>query len=685
MPVSDEVAAAARDSTSAEDVTVFRAFEPEEFLEWPAWTRVRSLLASNGGSYGLSGPRGAGKSWLMLRAVADAREANAIGLWYPSPSEYDPLAFLASLIDSLAGEVERRYRRNHPLRDALRSNLWLLIGFVAVAAGALYLALSAQPFDWQLLVQALLVALGAGLYVALLVRLPTAFRRSARSEEALLREAMIARERARYTATRREATELGAEAGRGVLARARATRERELVERPATLSSLVNDFRGLTERAGEVAGRVVVAIDELDKMDDSEKVRALLRDIKGIFEVPRVHFFVSVSDEAARSLNLGALTGRNEFNSSFYTVIELPPATPEACAELLEGRAAVPRDVALSLAILAGGNPREVLRLAEIAAATTTGPDAVVKVIREEALSLRREIVADVEMEGVQRLGSDARTGAFNKMPDEAFDSPVELLELASAALDDPSWKPTWSDPAWEARFSEAWHRLLIRIAVAGDLIESPAIVQDVKRGERLQDVVLVAGQSAAVARIVLERRLRVEVREVGLETREARDRMSQLGRRYEEVRASMKPGDERTKAMESITADARVVARDAAYEVGEIAALVRSNAGGDRVVGLAAVEATGNPEVLEVVLEAVREGHTNFEQYRALRALESLRPSLSEEQRTKVTDLLSDAVLIKGVGPGSDRDRLRNRILRGLEEEAVRNEGRPEHPSVKK
>jgi hypothetical protein len=102
------------------------------------------------------------------------------------------------------------------------------------------------------------------------------------------------------------------------------SRERELVERPATLSTLVNDFRALAEQAGEVAGRVVVAIDELDKMADPDRVRDLLRDIKGVFEVPRVHFLVSVSDEAARTLNLSALAGRNELNSSFYTVIELP-------------------------------------------------------------------------------------------------------------------------------------------------------------------------------------------------------------------------------------------------------------------------------------------------------------------------------------------------------------------------
>ena len=87
----------------------------------------------------------------------------------------------------------------------------------------------------------------------------------------LVREARQAREKARYSATQRESAEIGAEAGRGgVVGRVRSSHERELVERPATLSSLVNDFRALARHAGELAGLVVVAIDELDKMDDPE-------------------------------------------------------------------------------------------------------------------------------------------------------------------------------------------------------------------------------------------------------------------------------------------------------------------------------------------------------------------------------------------------------------------------------
>jgi hypothetical protein len=661
-------------------ITVFRAFETCEFREWPGWIRLRSVLASNGGSYGLSGPRGAGKTWLMHRAVVWARgddgseqEPNptlGLGLWYPSPSEYDPLAFLASLTDSLSAEIKRRYRKQHPIRETLRANRVFTIG-LPLLVGAAVFSLPLAFFGHSALSRWawFTTAVAAGFLTALLLRLPTAILPQLRKEERLVREATLASERARYTATRRETDELGAEAGKGVVGRFRTARERELVERPATLSSLVTDFRALAEQAGEVTGRVVIAVDELDKMDDPEKVRALLRDIKGVFEVPKVHFFVSVSDEAARSLNLGALAGRDEFNSSFYTVFELPPATPEACAELLQSRAGVPRDVALALAILAGGNPREVVRLADLVGDVRTAAEATTRALREEALSLRRQIVTSVAVEGELGIAPEARVGAFHNLDEAAFESATGLNDLASKALNDELWTPTWRNEAWERRFGEAWQRLLIRIAVAGEIISSARIVQDQDAGLLLQNVVVVASQSAQVARIVLEARLQVDVRDtaVAVEQQDARGRLKALAREYEDIRGRMRSGNERTAAMESVAGRARSLARDAGFGTDELVAQLGSKTAGDRVVGLAAIEATGDHGTFEAVLDAVNAAHTPFEQYHALQALESLRPSLGDEERLRVTSVLEDPALTKKMGSDADRTRLRSRILEGI------------------
>jgi KAP family P-loop domain len=523
--------------TGSTRTTVFRAFERADFLDWPSWGRLREILRSNGGSYGVSGPRGAGKSWLMLRAIDDVRASGdvrggGIGLWYPSPSEYDSLAFLASLADGLANEIERRFRREHPLRDAIRWK-WIgslvipaIVGLVVYALLRINLAsaeLGRGPFGFLTVeygpgaisaaaaAVAIALSIAAALAVALGTRLWVAWRSVRRPEERLLREAALVRERARYSSTRRDASEFGTEAGRGIVARARTSRERELVERPATLSSLVNDFRALAAQAGEVTGRVVIAIDELDKMAEAEKVRALLRDIKGIFDVPRVHFLVSVSDEAARSLKLGALTGRNEFNSSFYTVIEVPPATPDQSAALLVSRAGTREDVGVALGILAGGNPREVLRLAEFAGVAETPAEAAVRVLREEALNLRRDIVTAENSEGEPDFGEVARLESFKSLPDDDFDSIDRFSKLADRALAAGMWMPDWRDGGWEVLFGEPWRRLMIRLAVAGEIVaKAESLVANPTLGLQLQDVITASSQSAAVARVVLEQRLRV-------------------------------------------------------------------------------------------------------------------------------------------------------------------------------
>jgi hypothetical protein len=70
---------------------------------------MASILATNGGAYGLYGPRGSGKTWLMRQAIEWASSSGGIGLWFPCPSGYDASAFLAALSDTLAAEVERRY------------------------------------------------------------------------------------------------------------------------------------------------------------------------------------------------------------------------------------------------------------------------------------------------------------------------------------------------------------------------------------------------------------------------------------------------------------------------------------------------------------------------------------------------------------------------------------------------
>jgi hypothetical protein len=435
----------------------------------------------------------------------------------------------------------------------------------------------------------------------------------------------------------------------------------------------VNDFRALAAEAGTVTGGVVIAIDELDKMSDPEGVRKLLRDIKAIFEVPRVHFLVSVSDEAARDLSLGALIERNEFNSSFYTVVRAQPATPADCAELLERRGSVPREVSLVLAVLAGGNPREVVRLAELAGPVTTGVEAAMSALGEEALALRREVVTATSAEGIPELGHAARQGAFLALPDEAFERPEDFTKLCASALDSELWDPSRADPGWPPRFEEAWRRLMVRLAVAGQLAAADSIVRDADLTDRLLDVVAAGGQSSQVAKIVLERKLRIDKRSVSTDEatqHEVRDELSQLARRYESSRAAMKPSSERTSAMDDIARDARRLATEARFGTDEIRKMLGSEQPGDRVVGLAAVQALADPGTFQDVLKAVKEPKTPFEQYHALRALESLRSDLDPQAQSQVVDVLTNRDWRAALGQDSSRIVLADRILGWLQQD---------------
>ena len=105
-------------------------------------------------------------------------------------------------------------------------------------------------------------------------------------------------------------------------------------------------------------------------------------------------------------------------------------------------------------------------------------------------------------------------------------------------------------------------------------------------------------------------------------------------------------------------------------FQTDELIAQLDSGAAGDRAVGLAAIQATGDHGTLNAVLQAVTEGHTPFEQYHALQALESLRPGLSEDERAQVFSVLNDPALTKKVGGDRDQARVHARILAGLSSE---------------
>ena len=68
----------------------------------------------------------------MLKAIDYAYKENGMGLWFPSPSEYDANAFLSSLSDNLASSIERLFVRNNTLYNLAVGVRKFLMAIVAV-------------------------------------------------------------------------------------------------------------------------------------------------------------------------------------------------------------------------------------------------------------------------------------------------------------------------------------------------------------------------------------------------------------------------------------------------------------------------------------------------------------------------------------------------------------------------
>jgi hypothetical protein len=474
----------------------------------------------------LYGPRGSGKSRLMLRAIEHAESETGMGLLFSCPAEYETVAFLSALCDNLASAVEKRFVRDNIWALAARRLRSPLIAAAAALAAAALVTYSigalagkgsnAKTPDSSIPV-ALWIAAGTAVGMLLVLLVGRAIW-DGRPAGRLVRDATALRERIRFSTALKRATETGLTGGSGLTGGWKSSDERSLDERPTTAASLVFDFRNLAELiVANVKGPLVIGIDELDKYDDPGKARRALRDIKGIFEITRVCFLVSVAEEAASALRLGSVrdAGRNEFDSYFYTVLELPPLGPADVAELLKRRrVAVGARYEGIICLLGAGNCRETLRLAErlTVAAGKSEPDSdlpLLRILEAEAVALLREIIA------VYVDNSDADTIITRTWrvlsPGASFSEVDSFTELATVAIHD-YWQPNWADATWNTRVREPWRRFLIRlfvarIVVASEIGTGTARVFEPKEIADLRDVLIMAVRSSSTAKLMLESR----------------------------------------------------------------------------------------------------------------------------------------------------------------------------------
>jgi hypothetical protein len=110
---------------------------------------------------------------------------------------------------------------------------------------------------------------------------------------------------------------------------------------------------------------VVIIVDELDKISDTEDLIETINGLKDLFHVEGVHFVVSVSTDALRNFERRGFTSRDAFDSSFDTIIGVAPLSTKESLALLATRAeGLPPRLSLFCHAWSGGLPRDLLRIA---------------------------------------------------------------------------------------------------------------------------------------------------------------------------------------------------------------------------------------------------------------------------------------------------------------------------------
>lgn len=400
-------------------------------------------------SLGVSGPRGAGKSSLMQRFCAPdaATAADDLLVLVPAPTSYDPREFLIHLF----AEVCRRITGveaaddgppgTEPTRWKARAQrigaAFAVVAGVLTCVGAfLWPQLTELGQSWSV-DRPLLVGIGGA--VTAVVGIGWALvlsgrstrrheRRTGAAEAAALRHLRTLHYQ--LTVMRTRTNQLALPAGLQ-LADARQVQHTEQV---LTYPELVARFRALLDLVAlerrPLGGRVVIGIDELDKLGSAEEAERFLNDLKVVFGIQGCHFLVAVSEDALTAFGRHVLDVRTAFDSAFDKVVAVPPLDLAQARSLLELRGVwLPEPYLWLCQVLSGGLPRDLLR----AVMSLAGAKALRDV--GELAPLARELITEDAYAVLSAQSRYAATLAGDHAPaaarwiGEVSQAPVDAVE----------------------------------------------------------------------------------------------------------------------------------------------------------------------------------------------------------------------------------------------------------------
>jgi len=136
------------------------------------------------------------------------------------------------------------------------------------------------------------------------------------------------------------------------------------------------------------------------------------------------------------------------------------------------------------------------------------------------------------------------------------------------------------------------------------------------------------------------------------------------LATEYEQLRATAPSGPSRTAQMDDLASRARELAATASFTQEDVHRTFESGTEGRRVMALALMQGDASLADFDIVLNAITDSRSAFEQYVALGVANLMVASLNPAQRTHLSEALESDSVRQKMAEDASRSRIASRIL---------------------
>jgi hypothetical protein len=178
--------------------------------------------------------------------------------------------------------------------------------------------------------------------------------------------------------------------------------------------------------------RFIIAIDEMDKIEDPLQAQAFLNDLKNILNLESCFYLVSVSENAMSAFELRGLPFRDAFDSTFDEVIHLTYIDLKQTKEIISRRLIGFPEPFLQLAYaLSGGLPRDLIRATRKMVMSVSENNSAQQLSDVSNMLLREDLINKINAvrHQVQEKGLNIKAGSYMRALD-VLETNIEIDNL---------------------------------------------------------------------------------------------------------------------------------------------------------------------------------------------------------------------------------------------------------------